>query len=186
VGEVADRLESLTVTVSSPDGNIEAQVIGGQPRSLTFRADAYQQYTEPTLAHQLARIATLLFVGRDREVRQIIEDAGLHRVRQPSEAADEAQRRYLEEIRQIHAIGMGPRELVRFEATGMLDWRCDIADGTLRYLSEPEFIGEVMGAAQALLQHHRYETALLRNEHFGSGRAEATRERMRRRTASSH
>jgi hypothetical protein len=173
----------LTVTVSSPDGNIEAQVIGGQPRSLTFRAGAYQRYTEPTVAHQLARIATLLFVGRDREVQQVMEDAGLHRPRHPSEAADEAQRRYLSELPRVYATGQGPRGLVRLEATGLMQWRCDVTEGTVRHLSEFEFVAEVMGAARDLLQNHRYETALLRNEHFGSGRAEATQERMRQRAA---
>jgi hypothetical protein len=183
MGEVADRLESVTVTVSSPDGNIEAHVVGGQPRSLTVRAGAYQRYSESDLAHQLARTAALLFVGRDREVQQIMEDAGLHRARQPSEATDEAQRRYLSALPHIYATGQGPRGLVRLEATGLVQWHCDIAEGTLRQLSESEFVAEVMGAARDLLQNHRYETALLRNEHFGSGRAEATQERMRQRAA---
>jgi hypothetical protein len=184
VGEVAERLEDLSVTVSSPDGNIEAQVRGAQARSLLFREGAYQRYSEAELAHQLARTATLLFVGRDRTVQEIMEKAGLHRPRRPSEAVDEAQRRYLIELPQIHATGVGPRELVRLEATGLMHWHCEIAQGTLRYLSESEFLAEVMGAGQALLRNHRYETALLRNEHFGSGLAEATRERMRRRVAS--
>jgi hypothetical protein len=184
VGEVADRLKDLSVTVSSPDGNIQAQVVGGRPRPLTFRTGAYKRYTETQLAHQLARTATLLFVGRDRGVQAIMEEAGLHRPRRPSEALDEAQRRYLAALPNIYATGLGPRELVRFETTGLVHWQCTIADGALRYLSEREFVGEVMGAAQKVLDNHRYETALLRNEHFGSRLADATRERMRRRTTS--
>lgn len=181
MGEVADQLEDLSVTVSSPDGNIEAQVTGGQARSLRFREGAYQRYTEAELAHQLARTATLLFVGHDRGVQKIVEDAGLHRPRGPEQAIDETHRRYLAELPNIYATGLGPREMVRFEATGLVQWRCDIAQGTIRYLSEPEFIAEVIGAAQALLRDHRYETGLLRNEHYGSSWAEATKERVRQR-----
>lgn len=183
MGEVAERLEDLSVTVSSPDGNIEARVRGGQARSLRFREGAYPRYTEAALAHQLARTATLLFVGHDRGVQEVMDKAGLHRPRRPSAAIDEAQRRYLAALPEIYATGVGPRELVRLDATGLMHWRCEIAQGTLRFLSEPEFIAEVMGAGQALLRHHRYETALLRNEHFGSGLAEATRDRMRQRAA---
>jgi hypothetical protein len=181
VGEVADQLEDLSVTVSSPDGNIEARVTGGQARSLGFREGAYQRYSESELAHQLARTATLLFVGHDRGVQKIMEDAGLHRPRGPAQAIDDAQRRYLAELPNIYATGLGPRELVRFEATGLVQWRCDIAEGAIRYLSEHEFIAEVIGAAQDLLRDHRYETALLRNEHFGSAWSEVTRERVHQR-----
>ncbi|HEY8471528.1 MAG TPA: hypothetical protein VIL37_02705 [Natronosporangium sp.] len=183
MGEVAERLADLTVTVSSPDGNIEAEVYGGRVRWLEFRPGAYQRYDESELAHQLERLATLAFVNHDRGVQKIMEDVGLHRPRGPAEARDEAHRRYLADLPNIHATGVGPRQLVRFEATGLLNWRCDIVQGTLRQLSEQQFIAEVIDAAQALLQQHRYETGLLRNEIFGLAWTEATKQRVRERAA---
>jgi hypothetical protein len=169
MGEVAERLVALSITVSSPDGNLEASVQGREPGSLSFRPGAYERYTEAELAHQLARTATLLFVRHDQGVQKVMTYSGLHRPRRPAEAVDEAGRRYLEKLPTIHASGTGPQQLVRFETTGLMDWRCEIAEGTLRYLAKPEFIGEAMAAVRQLLREHQHRTALLRNEYYGSG-----------------
>lgn len=179
MGVVAEKLAGLTVSESSPDGNIAVRTKAGQLQEISFRPGTYEHYTEAGLAHQLARTATLLYLGHERGVQRIMEDAGLHRAADPSQARDETQRRYLEQLRVLSVAGAGPRECVTFEIAGMARWQCRIAGGTLQRLPEREFVAEVAAAAGDLLRKNRFEKALLKNEFFGSKRAELARGRPR-------
>jgi hypothetical protein len=179
MGRVADGLAALSASATSPDGNILARSRAGELAELTFSPDAYERYTEPDLAHQLARTATMLYIDHERGVQRVMEEAGLRRATDPSQARDEAQRRYLEAAARIAVTGSGSRELVSFETAGMAHWQCRIADGTLRRLSEAEFLAEVAEAARDLLRKNRFQKALLKNEFFGSRLAEPARGRPR-------
>lgn len=181
MGEVAEKLSALAVTGASPDGNLTARIRAGEPAELTFRPGTYESYTEPALAHQLARLATLLYLGHERGVQRVMDEAGLHRATNPSQARNDTQRRFLEQVQSVAATGTGPRGLVSFEVAGMASWRCEIAAGTLRQLAEPDFVAEATAAARALLRASRYEKALLKNEFYGARHAPPVRERIRRR-----
>jgi hypothetical protein len=181
VGEVAERLAGLTVTGTSPDGSISARILAGELVELVLRPGAYERYTEPELAHQLARTATLLYIGHEREAQRVMRDVGLHRPTDPAQAHDEAQRQFLRALQTLSAAGSGPNELVAFEISGMAHWRCQIAQGTLQWLPEQEFLSEVSAAAAELLRHSRFEKALLKNEFFGDRHSTLVRERIRRR-----
>jgi hypothetical protein len=180
MGRLAERLAALTVSVRSPDGRIEARSMAENLAEVTFSPGAYERYTEPDLEHQLARTATLLYVGHDRAVQQAMEEAGLRRATEPSRARDDAQRRYLEAARRISVIGSGSRELVSFETAGMASWQCRIAAGALQRVPEWEFIAEVTEAARDVLQRNRLEKGMLKNEFFGTRHPPAVRERGRR------
>lgn len=183
MGEVADRLAALTVRVSSPDANIQAIVRAGSIASVHFRPGAYVAYTENALAYQIARTATLLFVGHERGVAQIMQDAGLGRRKDPAQALDEAERRYLERVFAIPADGTGPLKLVRLRTVGMMKWECRIAPGTLQRLTEDRFLDELTAAGTAVLRRTEYEAAILKDECFGLGIPELADERRRRREA---
>jgi hypothetical protein len=180
VGEVAERLAGLTVACTSPDGNISARIQNGQLVELAFRPGSYERYTEPDLAHQLARTATLLYIGHEREKQRVIAAAGLHRPTDPAQARDDAQRRFLRAVQNISVAGTGPGELVSFEIHGMANWACRIAPGTLRWIPEPELIAEVGAAAAELLRQSRFEKILLKNECFGAQHLPLVTERIGR------
>lgn len=178
--DLAERLTSITVTVTSPDANLRARIRGRRFAGLEFRPGAYDRYTETDLAHQLARTATLLFVNRDRAVARLTEEAGLTRRREPGDARDDAERRYLERVFSLPVVGTGPDERVRFKTNGMARWECRIERGTLRRLDEAEFVAETSGAVADLLWRARKETLLLKDECFGLDIPEYARERQRR------
>lgn len=180
MGSLSARLSSMTITATSPDANIRVRIRGRRFDALEFRPGAYGRYTESALAHQLARTATLLFVNRDRAVGKLIDDAGLSRRKDPAEALDPAQRRYLERVHAVPVVGAGPAERVRFRIDGMARWQCRIEPGTLRRLDEAAFVAETGAAAGELLRRARHETLLLKDECFGLAVPEYTRERERR------
>jgi len=184
MGEVADRLAALTVRVSSPDTNIQATARAGRIASIHFRPGSYTGYTENVLASQIARTATLLFVGHERGVSQIMEKAGLRRRKDPAQALDEAERRYLERAFAIEADGTGPQKLVRLRTVGMMKWECRIEPGTLKRLAEDRFLNELTAAGSAVLRRTEYEAAILKDECFGLGIPELAEERRRRSQAS--
>ena len=178
--DLSTRLRNVTVTVTSPDSNLRARVRGRRLDALRFRPGAYQRYREADLAHQLARTATLLFIGRDRAVGRLIEEAGLIRRRDPAEARDKAERRYMETVHTMPVVGAGAEERVRFRIEGMARWDCRIEPGTLRRLDEAAFITETTQAANDLLRRARHETMLAKDEYFNLGVPAFTRERARR------
>jgi hypothetical protein len=180
VGRLAEQLAALTVNVTSPDGGIQARSRGGALALIAFSPSAYPRYSETDLAHQLARTATLLYVGHERAVQQTMEAVGLRRATEPSHARDEAQRRFLEAVQKISVTGSGSRELVTFEIAGMASWHCWIAAGTLEHLPEQAFIDEVTGAARDVLRKTRLEKAWLKNECFGTRLSPQAREQARR------
>jgi hypothetical protein len=180
VGRLAERLAALTVSVTSPDGSIQARSRGGQLAGLTFRPSAYPRYSETDLAHQLARTATLLYIGHERAVQQTMEEFGLRRATEPSHARDEAQRRFLEAVQKIAVTGSGSRELVTFEIAGMASWQCWIAAGTPQRVPEREFVAEVTEAARDVLRKTTLEKAWLKNEFFGTRLSPQAREKSRR------
>jgi len=182
VGEVAEQLARLAVTCTSPDGNISARIRAGQLEELALRPGAYGRYTEPDLAHQLARTATLLYIGHERETQRVIWDAGLDRPTDPAQARDGAEHRFLRALQTLSAVGSGPHEMVAFEISGMARWQCQIAPGTLRWLPESDFLSEVSAAATGLLRHSQFEKALLQNEHFGERHSLLVQERIRQRS----
>ncbi|MGH8793740.1 MAG: hypothetical protein ACRDXX_13995 [Stackebrandtia sp.] len=167
MGRVADKLNALTVDVTSPDADIQARLKAGQLEHLRLRPGAYDSYAERDLERQLARTAVLLYVGHERGVRRVLDQTNLHFPTEPSQARNEAQRRYLEKERTISVCGSTPRELVRFKINGMAAWRCRIADGALQELTESAFVAEVCAAARDLLRRNKYEKALLKYECFG-------------------
>ncbi|MEV0649461.1 hypothetical protein AB0I28_29810 [Phytomonospora sp. NPDC050363] len=181
MGEVADRLAALTVRVSSPDGNVRATVKAGLLESVRFRPGAYADYTEDGLAWQIGRAATLLYVGHERGVAQIMREAGLNRRKDPAQARDEAERRYLEKVFTIPATATGPRGQVRLSTVGMLSWACRIKTGALALLREDEFVAEAGATAGEILRRTAYEAALLKDECFGLNLPDLAEERRRRR-----
>jgi hypothetical protein len=180
VGEVAERLAGLTVTRTSPDGNISARIQNGQLVELELRLGSYERYAERDLAHQLARTATLLYIGHEQEKRRLVEAAGLHQPTDPAQARDEAQRRFLEAVRAITVTATGPRGIVTFDIHGMADWHCWIQPGSLQWISQQDFVAEVSAAAADLLGQSRFEKILLKNECFGAQHLPAVQERIRR------
>lgn len=166
MGIVADRLKALTIRVTSPDANIQGKLNGRDVR-IQFRPDTYRDYDDPRLAHQLSRLLTLMATGYRRGHRQIMDEVELTSVTNPDDARSEAQRRYLEEVARLVVVGATSSGLVRVKSTGMRNWECRIADGTIAYLTENDFVAETEAAIQVLLRNYRREITFLKDRCYG-------------------
>lgn len=178
MGVVAGQMAALTVTVTSPDARIHATVTAGKPRSFGFRPNTYRFYTEERLGHQLARLATLAYIGHQRGMDRIHADNGMTVIRDPLQARDPAEAAFIERSNSITVAGVGARKLVRFTTTGMLDWRCRIEEGTVRRLSEKEFVSEVSLAVNNVLGKTHSIGMLLKDAYFGRVLSPDVRERL--------
>lgn len=177
VGIVADRLQALTIRVTSPDANLQGRLNGRDVR-IQFRPDTYRDYDEPKLAHQLGRLLTLMSTGYRRGHGEIMKEAKLISVTDPKDAGNEAQRRYLEGVAQLAVVGKTSRGLVRIRSIGMRNWECRIADETVANLAESAFIAETEASIQTLLSNYRREIVFLKDRCYGLDIPAVRRERL--------
>lgn len=177
---IADRLDNMDITVSSPDGNIDGRYRRRGELTLEFRGNAYERYRQHTLEHQLARLATLLWTGYQREYDTAVSEVVGHPVKDERHLWDANRRRYREAQRETAASGMSAGGRVYVENTGMLTWHVVIRDGTLGELAAAEFASECVSAFGALMNDYRSKMAALRAEHYGVSFAPKRRERQPR------
>jgi hypothetical protein len=172
-GDLGERLRTLAVTGTSPDGAIRATVTGDNQLSLRFQPGTYQWYDERGLARQLAGLGTTTWVAWTRQREETIRLAsGLSRreaEQSRQQHADPGQRRFAEDLRRLECEGWSTSRLVRIGLTGVTRWQVEIADGTLHDRSEQAFTAEVGTAFDALIRDRTAKLALLRAEHFDIG-----------------
>lgn len=166
MGQLYDQLTGLTVTVTSPDGNVRAVVKGGQLERAQFRPGSYQGYSERNLEHQLVRLCTLAYTGYQRGSDRVHAEHDMVVLRDPEQARDQAEREYIERVHSITVVGAGPSRHVRFKTSGMMNWQCRIADGTLASLTEDQFLQEGSSAIQEVLRKTADLGRLLKDEYF--------------------
>jgi hypothetical protein len=160
----------LTVTASSPDGQISAEVSWeGQVLSLTFRPGAYRRYTESILSHQLTQLATLLWTRQRRYYREMVDAAFDNPIHDDAVDLGPGRREYRQRLGQIVAEGASADRSIRVRTEGMRRWEFTIAEQTLRRLLEREFVGQLSGAVANLLASHQVQVILLKDEIYGLG-----------------
>src|SRR5690606_8851446 len=128
---LGDQLQRMVVTAVSPDGRITARFGNDLQARIEFRRDAFDDYDEASLAHQLARLgassAAAFFHRRDEAIRLA---SGMGRdefdAARRASAADARRRAYDEDLRQVEAVGVGPEGAVRIRTVGPLHWEVHI------------------------------------------------------------
>ncbi|MEV6843653.1 hypothetical protein [Actinoplanes sp. NPDC051411] len=167
MGELADRLERLTVRETSPDGQIAATRDRNQV-TLRFHEGAYRSYTESALAGQLGDLARSVRAGCQRGYYEVIGDV----TGQPVSAGeverelDGRERRFYEAQRALRVETSSVNGWITVETEGLDQWRVRIRDGALRALSEEQFISEGVAALGRLLTAYHDRDRELRDEFF--------------------
>jgi hypothetical protein len=156
-----DPLDTLTVTVRSPDSNIEAEVDSGYRVKLRFRPGALRDYVEFTLEHQLGQLARLAWVAYQREYRAAVEAAG-----RVVNDWDPKRRDYREALAQVEVSAVSDGGYVEVGSVGLERWTCRIQPGLLAQISEDRFAAEVESAVANLMTQHQHQVALLKDEYF--------------------
>lgn len=115
----------------------------------------------------MSRLLTLMSTGYRRGHGKIMEEANLVSVIDPKDARSEAQRRYLEGVKSLVVVGRTQQGMVRVKSTGMRNWECRIAEGTVDYLDEAGFVEEAEAAIRSLLSNYRREIMFLKDRCYG-------------------
>lgn len=166
MGILADRLDSMRIETSSPDG----QVVGVfRPRamevSVQFRGGSYRHYREPGLGYQLSALATRWWTEFERDQDAAVAEATGRPVVK-SEPWDANQRRFRAEKAETVFEGMSARAYVFVQCTGLRRWQVVVRDGALSALDEHEFAAEVASGYAAMMRDCRSKTAQLHKKHY--------------------
>ncbi|HWS34085.1 MAG TPA: hypothetical protein VN408_15240 [Actinoplanes sp.] len=165
---IANELNAIVVTATSPDRRIEGRVESMQYITLRFRHDSYEQHYRhrdvETLAHQLARGATLMATTYQKARREVMAAHGFERYSTRRPPFSSRHREYLERGARLTAYGSSSEQEVRIMAIGLLDFDVRIAPGVLDRCGERDFLRLADSAAKDLQAEHRRVHAELRHE----------------------
>lgn len=156
-----DPLDTLTVTVRSPDGNIEADVDRRFHVTLRPRPGALREYTELTLEHQLGQLSRLAWVAYQREYRAAIEAAG-----RVVNDWNPKRRAYREAMMRISVSAASDAGYIQASCDGLERWTFQIQAGTLAQLTEDKVVAEIESAVANAGTQFEHETVLLKDEYF--------------------
>jgi hypothetical protein len=75
MGKLAERVAELSVGVTSPHGQLSAEIKGYSEITLRFASGAYREYSERSLEDDLAKVASLLFAARTKVYFGLVGEA---------------------------------------------------------------------------------------------------------------
>lgn len=176
--DLSDRLLSLAVTATSPDGRISATFGDqGSKIELTFRPGEYRQYSETSLAQELSRLAMRVTAGYVRAQTKLI-DAAI-----PDVLHDDAieygleDREFRRSLAGIRTAARSPDGRITVASRALARWAVRIADGTVRTVPEDAFTTGLLTAFREVLTRHQAAVRKLKDEHYGAGIDDTTRRR---------
>ncbi|MEV6636525.1 hypothetical protein AB0M54_37870 [Actinoplanes sp. NPDC051470] len=168
MGELADRVETMRVRATAPDGSLTAELYDRDQLTLTFHNDYYRQCDDDDLGRRLAAVASLLWVARTREYERIYSDVTGDYSTGEGPPATERERDWRAERDAIEAHGASEDGRVRVRAVGLRNWTVTIRPGTTRTLDEQQFIAAAGQAAGALIRDQFTRLAALSNKYYGN------------------
>jgi len=162
MGELGDRLDKIHVRVRVPGTPIQGELHHRGEIGISFDPDSYQWLRESRLAHYLATVARLLYAGWTREYRAAISSSLL-----PVDPPEEVRNRAYEQARdEVEASGSSADGRVTVSAVGLRNFTARITPGTIRELTEQEFVSRAREAATAFLADHRAQIRELKLAFF--------------------
>ena len=156
------------VSVSSPDGCIHAQMIGGKSLEFGFTSHSYVRYSPNDLGAQLGVLIGLVFDAR-AETRRIVLSKVVGEevpVRKEHELS-ERERRFRRLRGEATAVGVSPDRAVRVKQSGPNGWQVSINPGIADSLSEAEFLAAFSRALSDVMGRYRDEVARARATVYG-------------------
>lgn len=163
MGIVAQHLDVMTVTVTSPDGNIRARLHHRTRVDVEFRPDTYREYRDAALAQQLTVVAGELTEGCRRARHRILSEVA----QLDAAEADPRLAAYHSERDRIQMYGMSPDGAILLACTGLRDWGVVVRDGTVRSATELDFTTQLRAAVFELWRQYRVSLHELRQRIAG-------------------
>jgi hypothetical protein len=167
MGELVDRLERLAVEAWSPDGRMAATAEGRYQVRLRFVSGAYRKYDEVELGHQLAQLATVLWTRYRREYTEIV--AAFHDDDDPATDEEPRDRIFRERLEQLDVSGTSAQGSIALRSRALVRWEVVVTEGTLRRLTEEQFLGELDSAIADILGDYQAQLITLTDELYDIG-----------------
>lgn len=165
MGILAERLDSLRIEATSPDGQITSTFTPIAEVGISFHGNGYRNYTERGLEHQLSAMADRWWIQyRDARRAAVAEATGQPALEQDRWEANA--RRFHTDREALTGEGMSPRHAVFVTGTGLKRWNVVIRDGALAALDEAEFAAELAVAYSASVRDFQLKLNRLRDKHY--------------------
>jgi len=148
---IDNPINSLDVTVATPDEKAYGRVRGRREVSVWFAPGYYDAATESDLQRQLTRLGRLLFAARMREYYRLRSLAFRRTVTKESPPATDRDREFVGRRDELVAEGSSPDGQIRVSAVGMQNWTVSIEPGLSRTRDEQSFLADLATAANALV-----------------------------------
>ncbi|MDQ3577851.1 MAG: hypothetical protein M3443_09680 [Actinomycetota bacterium] len=150
MSSLGERLDNITLRVHVPGTEIRAELRDRKNIGISFGPDVYQWLSERHLEHYLATLARLLYVGWNREYHAALSDSfvGADAPQNPRD------REFLDARDELESQGASGDGRITVSAVGMQNVEVRIATGTLRALSEQDFVARVKEAVNAFLEDY--------------------------------
>lgn len=163
MGTLADRLNTLTVRVASPDDTVRLYLTGGDQLHVEFAKGSLDQHTEPSLAKQLSHVCTTAL----RQRRQTMSTTARKMMSEMDVDEDQTFARRRPPPRPvvngpaITAVGRGPRSLVTVRRIPGEIFDVRIRKGTLGRFNGDQLTVEFHGALRAAAADYQRQLAEL-------------------------
>jgi hypothetical protein len=161
MGELADRLDRLQIRAQVPGTDIVAVLRDRTDVMLSFAEHSYDNATEGELEWRLANLARLLWAGWTRGYYAEVSAATGRTVTGERPALTEQDRQFREQRAEITARGSAADGRISVAFRGR-DLTVHIRRGTVRELTEEEFVAAVRTAANELIEDHQRQIVDLR------------------------
>jgi len=165
---IADDLNAIVVTTTTPDGRIAGRVESLEFITLRFLHDSYEQYYRyrdaETLAYQLGRGATLMATAYQKARREVMRAHSFERYSAVSPPSSPRHREYLDRGAELTVHGSSPDGEIRVTAVGLIDFRVSIAPETLERHDERGLLRLADTAMKSLQAAHGRAHGELRHE----------------------
>ncbi|ASU80483.1 hypothetical protein CDG81_21880 [Actinopolyspora erythraea] len=162
MGELAERLDRIRVRASAPGVDLEAELRNRSEVTLTFGESAYEFVDERFLERALAGLARRLYTGWVRQYREAISTTNLN-----IEPNDQHDTDFEAEMRAVEVSVESDDGRITISTVGMQDFNASIRRGTVRELSEREFVSRVAELTPRLIQRFQAEVAELKVRYYG-------------------
>lgn len=177
MGELAERLGTMVVTATSPDGQVSARVRGSAAAvEVTFSPGAYPRYREDGLARRLEQLATLTFTRYRRTEQEIVAAVFAEPLTDDGTDFGPQRHRYIKALAHVVATGESDDGQLRVTARGLVAWEVTIAPGALRRRSEQEFLDALSTAVRRLLADYNAQVFAVQDEIYDLGYPEEVRQ----------
>lgn len=165
--QLSNKLDTMTIRVTSPDGRIMARLTNLRSVSVKFREDAFDQYRDDpdSLPPQLAAALNTLWNTYRDSVSELFAEAG-GVPDGPDGHWDANRRRYRAERDALECVAMSPGRLVKMRCRNRTDFAVKVKPGALDTVEEQQFVAEINAALMGLRVERTRLIADLKDRYF--------------------